>query len=285
LSLVPGAHLGPYRIAALIGVGGMASESFAVAEGINIGPRTPFSVSTNGSLAYLIDILAPDSLPAWFDRTGKQLAAISLRGKYERIQLSPDDRRVAFDRELDVFLFDIDRGLTTRFVSNPAADFAPVWSPTGRSIAFASSREPAGNVGPRNVRGGNLYERAVGVVGADALRLKTDAGKTPTDWSRDGRYVAYTSRGDVWALPLSDAGKSQPLRVTNTPFAESDARFSSDGRWNAHQSNESGTRTDVYVQSFPGPGAKQQIYRPAADPSHAGRGTEESFSTSLPTSP
>ena len=34
--------------------------------------------------------------------------------------------------------------------------------------------------------------------------------------------------------------------------------FSPDGRWLAYQSNESG-RTEVYVQSFPGPGGKWQI--------------------------
>ena len=42
-------------------------------------------------------------------------------------------------------------------------------------------------------------------------------------------------------------------------FVESNARFSPDGRWIAYQSNESGTQGDVYIQSFPAPGVKQQV--------------------------
>jgi len=63
----------------------------------------------------------------------------------------------------------------------------------------------------------------------------------------------------VWALPLSVPGNAEPLRVTNTAFVESNARFSPDGRWIAYQSNESGTQGDVYIQSFPAPGVKQQV--------------------------
>jgi Tol biopolymer transport system component len=168
---------------------------------------------------------------------------------------------VAFDRGLDtdIFLFDIERGLTSKLVSTTAADFAPVWSADERTIAFASSRDPAGNVGPQNTSGGHLYERTVGVVGEDTLLLKTDAGKIPTDWSRDGRYVAYTSRNDVWAVPMRASGDAQPVRVTDTPFVESGGRFSPDGSLIAYQSNESGGRPDVYIQTFPGRGARQQV--------------------------
>jgi len=137
-------------------------------------------------------------------------------------------------------------------------DFAPVWSPDGR-IGFASSRDGSSNVATYNQSGANLYERAVGVVGQDKLLLKTAGGKVPTDWSRDGRYLAYTQRNDVWALPLSGPGNAEPLRVTNTAFVESNARFSPDGRWIAYQSNESGPQGDVYIQSFPAPGIKQQV--------------------------
>ena len=238
----------------------LTGEAFPVAEGVNLGPRGAFSVSTNGTLAYLGARSTPESQLGWFDRTGKQLGLVGPRGEYERVHLSSDDRLIAFDQALDVFLFDIERRLISRLTSNAAADFAPVWSADGRRIAaFASSREPAGNAGPRNVIAGNLYERAVGVVGNDQLLFKSDAGKTPTDWSSDGRHLAYISRSDIWALALPVTGDPRPLRVTDTPFAETSARFSPDGRWIAFQSNESGPRQDVYIQSFPEPGAKQQV--------------------------
>lgn len=242
------------------------------------GPRPSFSISTNGSLAYLAAPSDSDSQLAWFDRAGKPLGPLSPRGEYSRVSLSPDDRHVAFDRALDVFLFDMERSVTSRFASSAAADFAPVWSPDGRTIAFASSRDPAGNMGPLNVLGGNLYGRAVGTVGDDdTLLLKTDVGKTPSDWSRDGRYLAYDSGNDVWALPLTESGAATPLRVTDTRFVEIDARFSPDGRWIAYQSNESGTRFEVYIQSFPNLGGKQQASASGGSQPRWGRDGKELF--------
>ena len=60
---------------------------------------------------------------------------------------------------------------------------------------------------------------------------------------------------DVWILRLSD-GKQQPF--LRTPFNETAPAFSPDGNWLAYSSDESG-RFEVYVQPYPGPGAKYQI--------------------------
>ena len=245
----------------------ISGDASPIAERVWVGPRTPFSFSTNGTLAYLDAPVRPESRLAWFDRTGREGAAVAPMGDYGTgpagpARLSPDGKQVAFARgnglDQDVFLLDVEKGTASRFTSLVGADFAPVWSPDGR-IGFASSRDGAGNVAAYNYTGANLYARAVGVVGQDTVLLKTDAGKIPTDWSRDGQYLAYTSRNDVWALPLSVTGNAEPLRVTNTAFVESNARFSPDGRWIAYQSNESGTQGDVYIQSFPAPGVKQQV--------------------------
>ena len=61
---------------------------------------------------------------------------------------------------------------------------------------------------------------------------------------------------DVWVLPL--AGDRKPVPVANTNFDEREGQFSPDVRWIAYQSNESG-RGEIYVQPFPGPGAKLQV--------------------------
>ncbi len=57
-------------------------------------------------------------------------------------------------------------------------------------------------------------------------------------------------------LPLSDEQK--PFGFLTTPFSESQAQLSPDGRWLAYRSNESG-RFEVYAQSFPKPAGKWQI--------------------------
>ena len=77
--------------------------------------------------------------------------------------------------------------------------------------------------------------------------------KTPTDWSSDGRFLAFTdrhpkTRSDVFLLDLRQGGPS--IAVVATPAAEDQARFSNDGKWLAYRSNESG-RPEIYVKPLP----------------------------------
>ncbi len=56
--------------------------------------------------------------------------------------------------------------------------------------------------------------------------------------------------GDVWLVPLGGAAPGRPLLADR--FTERDARVSSDGRWIAYASNESGA-FEVSVRSLSGP--------------------------------
>jgi Tol biopolymer transport system component len=68
-------------------------------------------------------------------------------------------------------------------------------------------------------------------------------------------FSEYTSRGDL-DLWLYANGETKPLIAT--PFSESTARFSPDGRFVAFQADDGGT-AQVYVQPFPGPGPRTTI--------------------------
>jgi hypothetical protein len=61
---------------------------------------------------------------------------------------------------------------------------------------------------------------------------------------------------DVYLLDLDD--KQEPTPIRNTEFSESDPTFSPDGRFVAFMSDESG-EFEIYVQRFPGSGAKLQV--------------------------
>ena len=98
-------------------------------------------------------------------------------------------------------------------------------------------------------------------MGTDELLVEGPGNftMTPSGWSSDGQFIAYTTRGsNVWILPLF--GDRKPFAFAETPFIEASAVFSPDGRWIAYTSNEGG-QLDVYVQSFPGPGTKSQVSR------------------------
>jgi dipeptidyl aminopeptidase/acylaminoacyl peptidase len=74
----------------------------------------------------------------------------------------------------------------------------------------------------------------------------------PTDWSADGKFVAFTQGRDqdVWILPMEGLRPGAPYAYIDSSALEYDARFSPDGRWIAFVSEQTGNR-EVFVTSFP----------------------------------
>jgi Tol biopolymer transport system component len=169
--------------------------------------------------------------------------------------LSPDGRRVALfrlvDGNVDVWLLELGRSVVSRFTSDAAEDIAPIWSPDGTRIVFSSNRKGVTD----------LYQKPATGGGSEELLLATAQRKAATSWSPDQRFLLYGSEdsktsNDIWALPLE--GDRKPFPIVQTNFDEGDGQFSSDGKWIAYQSAESG-RMEIYVQPFPGPGGKTVI--------------------------
>lgn len=237
--------------------GVMLGNAHPMAEQIAFGgPANLAAVSTSsaGPIAYRTGSTGGKRQLIWVDRSGRQLATVTEPGSFgpAYVSMSPDHTRLAVQRSIDgnvdIWLIDLDRAGTVRFTTDPRPEIAPLWSPRGDRIVFSAiTRGEAFD----------LYQKTVDGVGSDAL-LITEESKQATDWSRDGRYVLYRSRNpktgwDIWALPLGP--DKQPFPVVQTNFDERDAQFSPDGKWIAYQSNDSG-RFEIYVQSFPRPGAR-----------------------------
>ncbi len=228
-------------------------EPVPVAEGVS-----SFSASPTGVLVYFggnSTVTGPSrgnvqGQLTWFDRTGKQLGVIGDPGLYRTLAISPDGKRVAFERadpqnfsNRNIWLYDLARGVTTRFTFDSGWDANPVWSPDGSHIAFASLRGATFDI----------YQKTSNLAGEDELLFKSDTQKLTSSWSPDGRFLLfYNAVGTthVWVLPLADGqadGKPFPLEQSN--FAQAVGRFSPDGRWIAYQSNESG-KDEIYVRPF-----------------------------------
>jgi len=238
----------------------LTGEAFPVGEKVqylaNVASAA-FSVSQNGVLAYQAGGAGGKSQLAWFDRSGKQLETVGAPADSSQLRLSRDGRRVAVaisdsQGSGDLWLYDLARRTPSRFTFDPANDFAPVWSPDDSLIVFGSARK-----GP-----GDLYQNLAAGTGADEALLASDAVKAPTDWSQDGRFIAFQmndpktkTRSDLWLFSVSDR-KATPF--LQTEFNERQAKFSPDGRWMAYMSDESG-KEEIYVQPFPGPGGKGQV--------------------------
>jgi Tol biopolymer transport system component len=193
----------------------------------------------------------------WFDRSGKELERVpgSNWASGINVALSPDGRTVAYDQLLggttDIWLFDLARQVSTRFTSDPEFEVYPVWSPDGKRIAYMSTRKSAAGTTF------DTYVRLVSGAGSGDLLVGGDQGaRIPTDWSPDG-FVLYTDAKGISAVSTGSDRKRFP--VVETALEANSAQFSPDGKWVAYQSLESGQRPEVFVQRFPGPGAKSQI--------------------------
>ena len=100
--------------------------------------------------------------------------------------------------------------------------------------------------------------------GKPELLTATEGRAVPCSWTPDGKTLIYSQtesdkKSHLWTFTAAGNGAtSQPARLHDTSFVEFDAEISPDGRNLAYVSNESGA-AEVYVQAFPGPGAKVRI--------------------------
>ena len=119
----------------------------------------------------------------------------------------------------DIWLYDVARGLRTRFTFDPSNVFGSIWSPDGSRIVFNSHRKGSFD----------LYQKASSGAGSEEVLLEDNLDKYPDSWSPDGRFILYESLGssrnrhDLFVLPLT--GDRKPYPFLQTQFNEADGRI------------------------------------------------------------
>jgi eukaryotic-like serine/threonine-protein kinase len=231
--------------------GELTGDPVAVSEDVGL-----FTVSETGTLVSR-QTSAEDTQLTWFDRGGKTLGTLGPVGDYWGIQLSPDDTRVAtvVHRALSgyfaVWLIDVARGDAIPFSLESERSLAPVWSPDGRRIYFASTSRQEG-----------IFVKAVD--DAKPERLLTSPGKViePLALSPDGRYLlgglADSAGTAATRLLYSSVGKDDWRPLLGPTSRQQYGAFSPDGKWVAYQSDDSGT-SEIWLTDFPGGGQKHRI--------------------------
>jgi Tol biopolymer transport system component len=234
-------------------------DPFPIAENVSVDSGASlavYSVSEGGMLAYQIGEVNQEKPLLWVDRNGLETGRLGDEAMYSGISLAPNGERAVvgvFDRQAendDLWIYEIARGLRSRFTFAAGRDVSPIWSSDGKTIYFSSDRE--GDF--------DLYSKSAGGGEEEVLLLKKEENQFAGSVTPDGKHLIFTDfnadGSDVWVLPLRDGGEAEPL--LQTEFREHHGIVSPNGRWIAYSSSESGS-FQVYVTSFPKPAGKWQI--------------------------
>jgi len=235
-----------------------------VAAGVSIG-RGYFSASAAGALAYFQNTGTtsgggPQSEGAewhlaWTTRAGQATDTPGPPGVYRGVELAPDTKRIAVHRHEpnggEIWIIE-PTGAELRLTWDASQDNAsPIWSPDGSAVVFSSTRN--GKVG--------LYKKPSDGSGVEELLFESELPKAPMSWSQDNKYIVFgvqdpKTGADLWLLTLADK-KAAPFIAT--PYMETHAQISWDGRWIAYASNSVGNRREIHVQGFPSGAGHWQI--------------------------
>jgi serine/threonine protein kinase len=187
----------------------------------------------------------------WVDRRGTHVARIVEQPleipRYPR--LSPDGLRLALTigptDSGQIWIYYLTGSTQPVRLTFQDHNLFPIWSPDGKRIVFIS-------------RAGSDQIFSIPADGSATEPERVIASQNPAvprDWSPDGAFILFGETRQLHLLQLSD-GKTR--RWLQTPFAESDGRFSPDGHWLAYTSDQTGS-VEVWVRPFPGPGAPVRV--------------------------
>jgi len=219
-----------------------------------------FAVSDDGTLAYVpVQARRTELVPVWVDREGKvEPVPGAMPRNYNNARISSDGSQIAFDIQdgasRDIWIYDVNHATLSPLTSDGASSF-PIWAAADESVLFASHRNQKLLMFRQSIAGGQpqLLTTLAETAGIP-MSLSGDGTKLLVTWSDPNHPLRDD---DLRVAPLAGQDRlSRPFIQRN--HNQRHGVWSPDDEWVAYASDESG-RWEVYVEPYPGPGAKTMI--------------------------
>jgi eukaryotic-like serine/threonine-protein kinase len=222
-----------------------------------------FAVSDTGTLVYLAGQSVTEGVDIqWLDRNGKTSPLRTTHANWWNLRFAPDRPRLALqitEGTDDIWIYEWSRDVLTRVTGNAGDNTHPVWTPDGRRLVFASTRES---------KAPNLYWQRADETGGAVRLTSSGNAQRPGSWDPTGRYLVFEeldaqSKLNVMMLSIDGDEASgwkagNATAILNSIHNESQPAVSPDGRWLAYVSDESGP-DQVYVRPFRRTGGRMQV--------------------------
>ncbi len=202
-----------------------------------------------------------------FDRTGKVVRTVGEPSQFVmQPHFSPDGTKLAYMKQdaktsdVDIWTYDLEAGKEYAVTRDNWPENAPIWSPDGKRVFYASTRDRYAGIYRKNWDGTGEEEML--------FRYTPGAGMVLTDSSPDGKFLTFYT-GVLVLVPLTggDALARKSIDWLRDEYDNLGGRFSPDGRYIAYVSNvEDPMALDVFVRPFdasrpdsPPPGEPVQV--------------------------
>ena len=175
-----------------------------------------------------------------------------------RARISPDGRRVAYQKDDAMWVQGLDRGAEPVRVVDLAGATAgtpAAWSPDGKQLIISLGRHD-------EKRRAWVYKTLrVNVDGSDRKELPIPAEDDVQDWSSDGRWLLTASSRNAkigWQLYVMRPDGTEQRRITEggNPFY---ARFSPDGRRVLYTDGARGDQSGIWIVDADGKNARRLL--------------------------
>ena len=177
-----------------------------------------FTFSNTGRLVFQSNEAIRRSRLTWFDLDGKELGQVGEAASFFTVAISPDSRRVAATvlasrgSRPEVRLYDLERGVGTRFSFGDQGANFPIWSLDGREIAFGDPGSGSSDQARRRkLRRADRLETGHQRLAARLVaRREADAAAHPGSLGRRGGPLRLPPR---WRVQTAQAVRDGPERI------------------------------------------------------------------------